>query len=43
MVDAVLREWLRQVLGVDATMHGYGEEVQTFFAIFYADNGLIAA
>ena len=43
MVDAVLREWLHQVLGVDAARHGYGEEVRSFFAIFYADDGLITA
>ena len=28
---------------MDAARHGYREEVQNFFTIFYADDGLIAA
>ena len=42
MVDAVLRGWLCQVLGVDDARHGYGKGVRKFFAICYADDGLVA-
>ena len=43
MVDAVIREWLRQVLGTKAAKHGYGDSVAIFLAIFYADDAVIAA
>ena len=41
MVDAIVREWLRQVLGDKAAIEGIGEEVWRFLAAFYADDGLI--
>ena len=43
MVDAVVREWLRQVLGEDAARSGVGEEIRNFLVAFYADDGLIQA
>ena len=42
MVDAVVREWLRQVLGNKAAKSGYGDKVQNFLALFYVDDGYIA-
>ena len=42
MVDAVVCEWLRQVLGKDPAEHGYREVVKLFIVVFYADNGFIA-
>ena len=41
MVDAVVREWIRQVFGEDAAQHGYGMLVRTLLAIFYADDAFI--
>ena len=41
MVDAIVREWLRQVLGDEAAHSGIGDEVRRFLAAFYADDGLI--
>jgi len=43
MVDAIVREWLRQVLVDRAAKEGYGDEVNLFLAIFYADDVFIAA
>jgi hypothetical protein len=43
MVDAIVREWLRQVLDMDAARLGYGEAVRRFLAIFYANDGYVAA
>jgi exonuclease III len=43
MVDAVVREWLRQVLGEDVARSGVGEEIRHFLVAFYADDGLIQA
>ena len=41
MVDAIVREWLRQVLGDEVACSGIGAEIQVFLAAFYADDGLI--
>ena len=43
MVDAITREWIRQVLGEEAICEGYGRSVQAFFAIFYADDGFVGS
>ena len=43
MVDSVVREWIRQVVGDDAARSGMAEEIRNFLAIFYADDGLIQA
>ena len=40
LVDAVVREWLRQVLGEDAAQHGVGDEVARFCALFYIDDAI---
>ena len=42
MADAVVREWLRQVLGAEAAATGYGDFVRTFLSLFYADDAIIA-
>ena len=33
MVDAIVREWLRQVLGVEAARHGYEDEFRILTVI----------
>ena len=39
MVDAVIREWLCQVLGEEAARSGrYGEAFRLLIAIFYVDD-----
>ena len=43
MVNAVVREWLRQVLGDEAAKSGYGEKVRNFLALFYVDDDYIAS
>ena len=43
MVDAIVREWLRQVLGVEAARHGYEDEFRILMAIFYADDALLSS
>ena len=43
MADAIVREWLWQVFGMDAARLGMGREIAQFLAIFYADNGYITA
>ena len=43
MVDVIVCEWLRQVLGVGAMLTGIGEEIRKFLAAFYADDGLVLA
>ena len=43
MVDAIVREWLRQVLGPEAARQGYGEEVRAFLVIFHADDAAITS
>ena len=41
MVDAIVPEWLRQVLGEEVENSGIGTEMRRFLADFYADDGLI--
>ena len=46
LVDAIVREWLRQLFGDDAAMHGLGTDdrlVRLFVALFYADDGYLAS
>ena len=43
MGDAILREWLCQVLGAEAARHGVGKELQVLMAIFYADDAMLAS
>ena len=43
MVDAVVRKWLRKMLGPEAANSGYGMELRRLLAIFYADDALIAS
>ena len=40
MVDAIVRKWLREILGPDVAQNGYGEEIHTLLAIFYANDTL---
>ncbi len=42
-VNAVVREWLRQVLEDDAAQGGLGEAVRDYMVVFFVDNGLVAA
>jgi hypothetical protein len=42
-VDAVIREWLHQVLGDDAARGGIGDDVAKWLVAFYIDNGLVAS
>ena len=41
MVDAIVREWLRRTIGNGAMTVVIGEEIRSFLAAFYADDGLI--
>ena len=41
MVDAIIREWLCQVLGEEVASLGIGIEIRQFLIAFYADSGLI--
>ena len=43
MVDAIVREWLRQVLGEEVAKSGVGSQIREFLVAFYADDGLIQA
>ena len=43
MVDAIVREWFRIMMGDDAAMEGYGEEFRCMLAIFYADDAFVAS
>ena len=43
MVDAIVREWLRQVLGAEAARYGCGKATCTLMAIFYADDAMLAS
>ena len=43
MVDAVVREWLRQALGEEAAKNGVAEMARTFIVLFYVDDGYIAS
>jgi hypothetical protein len=42
-VDAVVREWLHQVLGDDAARGGIGNDVAKWLVAFYIDDGLVAS
>jgi hypothetical protein len=42
-VDAVVREWLHQMLGKEAARDGPGERVIKILVVFYVDDGLIAS
>ncbi len=42
-VDVVVREWLHQMLGEEATRHGLGEHVVKILVAFYVDDRLIAS
>ena len=42
MVDAVVREWLNNLLHTEAAVEGIGKEVRLLLACFYTDDGLIA-
>jgi hypothetical protein len=42
MVDAVVREWLRQIMSDEVAIEGIGDEIRTMLACFYADDGLVA-
>jgi hypothetical protein len=42
-VDAVVREWLHQMLGDDAARQGIGDEVAKWMVAFYIDDGLVAS
>ena len=41
MVDAIVREWLRLVLGDEVAASGVGERIRQFLVAFYADDGLV--
>ena len=41
MIDAVIREWLRQVLGNRVAVDGIRTHIRLLLAAFYADNGLV--
>ena len=43
VVDAVVREWLRQALGEEAAKNGVAEMARTFIVLFYVDDGYIAS
>ncbi len=42
-VDAVVREWLHQVLGDDNTHGGIGDDDAEWLVAFYIDDGLVAS
>ncbi len=42
-VDAVVREWLHQVLGDDATRGGIGDDVAKWLVAFYIDDSLVTS
>ena len=42
MVDEIVRELFCQVLGDTAAKEGYGDAVNLFLAIFYADDAFVA-
>ena len=43
MVDAVVREWLRQVLGEEGARGEQGLEIRRFLTAFYVDDGVLAS
>jgi hypothetical protein len=42
-VDAMVREWLHQMLGEEAARDGLGDRVAEILVAFYVDDGLIAS
>jgi hypothetical protein len=42
-VNALVREWLHQMLGEEAARNGLGECVVEILVVFYVDDGLIAS
>lgn len=43
MVDAIVREWLRQVMGDSVAQDGIGAAVALLLALFYTDDGMVAS
>ena len=41
MVDAVIQEWLRQVMCEEVAADGIGAQIRALLAAFYADDGLV--
>jgi hypothetical protein len=42
-VDAIVREWLHQMLNKDAAQDGISNQVAEIPVAFYVDNGLLAS
>jgi len=42
LVDAVVQEWISQMLGPEAAQNGYGNAVASFLSLYYIDNAIIA-
>ena len=42
MVDAVVREWLRQIMSDEVAIEEVGDKIRTMLACFCADDGLVA-
>ena len=42
MVDVIVREWMRQVMGPEAAAGGVGLEIRKLLACVYVDDGIIA-
>ena len=42
MVDAIVKEWLHQVLSANKAESGIGTAIRYFVVLFYADDGYIA-
>ncbi len=42
-VDAVVREWVHQVLGDDTACGGIGDDVPEWLVLFYIDDGHVAS
>ena len=43
MVDAIVKEWLHQVLSANKAESGIGTAIRYFVVLFYADDGYIAS
>ena len=41
MADAVIQEWLCQVMGEEVAADGIGAQIRALLAAFYADDGLV--
>ena len=42
MVDAIVREWMQQVMGPEAAAEGVGLEIRNLLECFYVDDRIIA-